>query len=205
MWRLGARSSLIHWGFSQHQRRLNSTLTVVDDDQRSPAGITPPNVDLVWDLWSEGNLFSLQATELQSFLRAQGLHVDPIWKKPVLVKQVEDFISKQQDQGRVLSRELGKKKDPHAIAPAELYGELAVDAAFEGTEQAFVDVQQTGLYSSDQLGPVIPRAFQIMHETISPDVLMVRTNNPAFPGPNAQCKTFTMVPPKPASSNKARF
>eukprot|EP00759_Apiculatamorpha_spiralis_P039039 PhF_6_TR37912/c0_g1_i3/m.56647 len=177
MWRLGARSSLIHWGFSQHQRRLNSTLTVVDDDQRSPAGITPPNVDLVWDLWSEGNLFSLQATELQSFLRAQGLHVDPIWKKPVLVKQVEDFISKQQDQGRVLSRELGKKKDPHAIAPAELYGELAVDAAFEGTEQAFVDVQQTGLYSSDQLGPVIPRAFQIMHETISPDVLMVRTNN----------------------------
>ena len=153
-----------------------------------------PSMDRIWELWSEGNLFSLHAADLTLFLQANGVEIDAQWKKTQLVKQVENIVSAQKNP----SLELGTstkdvvKKDSDAISPADTYGEVAAEA-FEGKDQMFVDVQQAGLYSGDTMGPIIPRAFQLMHESICPNVYISRLKTSAFPGSNATRSSYTLA------------
>ena len=148
--------------------------------------VAAPSMDRVWELWSEGNLFALPIAELQAFLREQKVPVDLTWKKTTLVKQVEELVGKQKNTGRNVKditpvSGLAKTAEGPggALNPADVYGELAGDGILES--QTFVDVQQSGLYTgADAMGPIIPRAFQLMHESICPDVLLSRINTSAF-------------------------
>ena len=170
------------------------------------SGVASPSADRVWELWSEGNLFALSISELQAFLREQGVpHIDPTWRKSTLVKQVEEIVSslRSHSSKSVKSTEVARAT-PSAITASDSLSELTADGVFD-QGSTFVDVQQSGLYSGDSMGPIIPRAFQLMHESLSPDVALSRINTSLFPGGSSKLQAYTLLPTNAANSNRGRF
>jgi hypothetical protein len=74
---LASSSGKLHY----HSRRFQSSASV--------------DKSTIWALWNEGNLFSLNASELTSFLESNNVQVPEKAKKTALVRLVEDFMSKE--------------------------------------------------------------------------------------------------------------
>ncbi|KNH08540.1 mitochondrial guide RNA binding complex subunit 2 [Perkinsela sp. CCAP 1560/4] len=187
---------------SAHVRQFTAPPVV-----KSSAPVTAPSADRVWELWSEGNLFALSIPELTAFLKAQKVpHIDPTWRKSTLVKQVEEIVSSMRSLSTrsVKGSEIAKRSGDELSASDKL-GDLTTEGVFDSAS-SFVDVQQSGLYSgSDSMGPIIPRAFQLMHASLAPDVVLSRINTSLFPGGSATLQAYTFLPTSAANSNRARF
>src|SRR3989338_7798286 len=73
------------------------TTTASTSTSSSPSSTSSAPVDrsTIWALWNEGNLFSLNASELASFLVQNKVEVPENAKKTALVRLVEDLMAKE--------------------------------------------------------------------------------------------------------------
>ena len=170
----------------------------------------------VWNLWNEGNLFSLTVQDLTAFLAENGKTVDPKMKKSALVREVEDMMSKEQPAGANSAVDgdtvssVTAEATSYDASGAELaeesdvYGDWGAEPGFEDKKQLdFMELSPSRM--QQDYDPLSPRAFQLLHEEASSDMALVGFNPSKLPGQRDVKEAFTVTPVVPDSANRIRF
>lgn len=204
----------------------------------SPASAAAAPVDpariaksVVWGLWNEGNLFSLTVPEMQAFLTSVGITPDEKQKKTVLVRQMEDYMAKEQPPA--INKEASLKEDPadvlkssdatnnmedgsassYSSRGADLfeesddYGDWGVEPNFESrAEHDFMALSTQGLYQDSSAEPLSCRAFQLLHEGTTADVVLSKIDCSNLPGCQSLGSNILHVHNiNPNDANRQRF
>lgn len=165
---------------------------VTDASEADPPPAAPHTLQKVWTLWNEGNLFSLTPGDLTSFLKSQKIEIDPKWKKAALVRQVEELLQANEQKSKATKAPTGDQSK---------YGSWDKDASTKS--EMLLDLSQSGFYQGE--AQTAPRAFQLLVDEVSLDLVVARVNTTGFPGfpSNAECYTLTAADAEQAA--KARF
>eukprot|EP00796_Vickermania_ingenoplastis_P010217 gene10217-7161_t len=146
----------------------------------------PVKFEQVWQLWNEGNLFSLSVREMADFLQRAGVSVDPGERKAGMVRRLEEYL--HQHDGKKAGGAGGKAG---AGTGGDDYGRLNGASA---APETLLDLSQSGFYEG--AANMAPKAFQLLVEGSVLDAVVSRLNTTSFPGfpANTECYTLTNSP-----------
>lgn len=187
-------------GLSATAARVSSSLALATQ-RRAQADATTaaaPRVltyEEVWAHWNEGNLFSLQAQQLHTFLSSQKVDADPRSKKAALVRQVEELLQRNDDQAKGVQARVTEATE------REKYGKWEAPTI---KSETLLDLTQTGFYEAGAKS-MAPRAFQVLVAGNSPDLVVSRVNTTMFPSFPSSAECYTLIPADSSLSARARY
>lgn len=173
------------------------------------------NKNMVWSLWNEGNLFSLSIQELSVFLTQHcNAEVDPKAKKSALVRQVEEILTSEQGNLTVPQEDtLGSAaavtitdndRGTDFFDDSDVYGDWGAEPNFEDRRDIdFMDLSPSKM--GQHFDALSPRAFQLLHESVTPDLGLASLNPSKLPGQKKNTTAYTPVPVAAHEANKIRF
>lgn len=152
----------------------------------------PVSFEQVWQLWNEGNLFSLAVKEMCDYLQSVGVMVDATEKKATVVRRLEEYLH---------SREASQKGGSTPASPAAdgEYGSIAGTTAPE----TLLDLSQSGFYEG--AANMAPKAFQLLVDGSVVDSVVSRLNTTSFPGFPANTECYTLTSSVSDVSLRSRF
>lgn len=168
-------------------------------EQAAPAA-ADHDINSIWTLWNNGNLFSLSVQELGMFLTKQRRAFPPAAKRAALVRLVEEFMQEREDQMK------GKPK-PEAPAAREESPEVGAwdkPAVSNAAPEILLDLQQGGFYENGS-ATMAPRAFQLLVDKAAQDLVVARVNTTAFPGFPSSLECYTLCPADAEQATLARY
>lgn len=169
----GAVTASYTTGLSASRRFQSSGPTIQQQD-------TPVSFEQVWQLWNEGNLFSLSVKEMTTFLQKVGQQVDSGDRKANLVRRLEEYLHSHD----------AKKSGAGGTAAAEAaqYGQYNKATT---APETLLDLSQSGFYEG--AANMSPKAFQLLVNGSVLESVVSRLNTTSFPGfpSNTECYTLT--------------
>jgi hypothetical protein len=174
------------------------------------------NKNLVWSLWNEGNLFSLSVQELSVFLSQHcNAEVDPKSKKSALVRQVEEILTSEQGASFTVPQEdtlssaaavtvTENDRGSDFFDDSDVYGDWGAEPNFEDKRDIdFMDLSPSKM--GHHYEALAPRAFQLLHEGVTPDIGLASFNPGKLPGQKKNTIAYTPIQVAAADANKIRF
>lgn len=154
------------------------------------------NYQQVWALWNEGNLFSLNVTQLHSFLSKQGVKAEQASKKAALVRLTEELLQAADNKSKGIA-------PPPTQQSGGAYGKWD-QAAPAPAPETLLDLNQAGFFQEGNIS-MAPKAFQILVQGNSPDLVVSRVNTTSFPGYAANAECFTLTAANADLAVRARY
>lgn len=205
------------WGSSSLLRAAATLSISRAANHPSPSSGAVIDKNTVWGLWNEGNLFSLSVTELSTFLKTEcNVDVDPGAKKSALVRQVEEIMSAEQSANITVNQGDG----PTAISvtdnergldffdDSDVYGDWGAESASKGNSSERHDIDFMDLSPSkmgEHYEALPPRAFQLLHESVTCDVGLAAFNPSKLPGQKTNTVALAPTHVGAYEANKIRF
>ncbi|GET88532.1 hypothetical protein, conserved [Leishmania tarentolae] len=142
----------------------------------------------VWQLWNEGNLFSLQVAQMRDFLADAGVAVDPTAKKAAVVRRMEEYLhSKDSAEQRGAAASAGAAQGAGKESE-QSYGNWAGAGATQ--PEKLLDLAQAGFYQGT--ANMVPKAFQLLTTGSCAEAVVSRVNTSTFPGFPANTECYTL-------------
>ncbi|CCW72125.1 unnamed protein product [Phytomonas sp. Hart1] len=167
-----------------------SSPVMMRDKDAKPSSLTQ---EAVWALWNEGNLFSLPVAHMQHFLQTAGITTGPGDTKANLVRRIEEYLHAKESATTTATPShpprgggYGQPHDPTTLPPETLL-DLAQSGFYEGTAN------------------MAPKAFQLLTQGTSADMVISRVNTTSFPGFPSNTECYTLTSTDPNSALRARF
>lgn len=164
--------------------------------QQQQQAAAPLKFEQVWQLWNEGNLFSLSVKEMSSFLHTVGVSVDSSERKANVVRRLEEYLH-QHD----IKRTGGSGNTGGGGGGAD-YGNAAASSAGAAPE-TLLDLSQSGFYEG--AANMAPKAFQMLVDGSVLDCVVSRLNTTSFPGFPANTECYTMTSSAADVSLRSRY
>ncbi|CAJ1024610.1 hypothetical protein, conserved [Leishmania lindenbergi] len=143
----------------------------------------------VWQLWNEGNLFSLHVAQMRDFLADVGITVDPTAKKAAVVRRMEAYLhdkdSSEQRGGAAAAVGAAKGAGKEG---EQGYGNWAGAGATQ--PETLLDLAQAGFYQGT--ANMVPKAFQLLTTGSCAEAVVSRVNTSTFPGFPANTECYTL-------------
>jgi hypothetical protein len=209
-------------------RRFQATTTT--------AAVNPARIEksAVWNLWNEGNLFSMSVPELEAFLKNNGVEIAAGQKKAALVRKTEEFMAKENPIGVVnaaakeetvqsISEKQTERLSSNSIyrsTVVDLYDEADVYADWtsnidEKKHDDFISFpththKNQALTEGEIRGKsyLNTKAYQLLHQECTSDLGLAKSNVSKLPGCGHladKAATLSIVAVKPDDANKVRF
>ncbi|CCW65558.1 unnamed protein product [Phytomonas sp. EM1] len=154
------------------------------------------SLEEVWALWNEGNLFSLSVAQMQQFLQSAGIQTAQGANKAALVRRVEEYLH---------AKESSTSSDTPSLPPQLQrgggYGPPCENTAVP--PETLLDLAQSGFYEGT--ANMAPKAFQLLTEGTSTDMVVSRVNTSTFPAFPANTECYTLTPTDPNTALRSRF
>ncbi|KAG5501649.1 hypothetical protein JIQ42_05499 [Leishmania sp. Namibia] len=193
---------------SLSHRYQSSTGSTSDDTRASVPHLAFSNkaakvkYEEVWQLWNEGNLFSLQVAQMRDFLADAGITVDPTAKKAAIVRRMEEYLHRKdsaEHRGGAsatagAARGAGKEGE-------QGYGNWAGAGATQ--PETLLDLAQAGFYEG--AANMVPKAFQLLTTGSCAEAVVSRVNTSAFPGFPANTECYTLSSSDAAGALQSRY
>lgn len=156
-----------------------------------------------WQLWNEGNLFSLHVSQMRDFLSDAGVTVDAAAKKAAIVRRMEEYLhNKDAAEPRAAAKaRIAAPGGDSAGDTIEGYGKWSEAGATQ--PEAMLDVAQSGFYQGT--ANMVPKAFQLLTTGSCAEAIVSRVNTSAFPGFPANTECYTLSASDAAGSLQARY
>lgn len=143
----------------------------------------------VWQLWNEGNLFSLQVAQMRDFLADAGIAVDPAAKKAAVVRRMEEYLhSKDSAEQRGGAAAIAGAAQGTGQESEQSYGNWAGAGAMQ--PEKLLDLAQAGFYQGT--ANMVPKAFQLLTTGSCAEAVVSRVNTSTFPGFPANTECYTL-------------
>ncbi|CUE80928.1 transmembrane protein, putative [Bodo saltans] len=195
MWSTRRATSVATAASIFQNKRWNSS-----NSSSSPSAVeTAPSHDTVWGLWNEGNLFSLTVAQMDAFLSANRVTPDGSRKKALLVRQLEELLQTKENSAKGLPP---PQQAPPPV-PTRGHGSWAPPPRPVSEPETLLDLTQSGFYESPHA--MAPKAFQLLVNGATPDVVVGRVNTTAFPGFPANSECYTLSTADSTLSLRTRF
>lgn len=165
---------------------------------------SPIQFEQVWQLWNEGNLFSLSVKEMLDFLHSVGVSVDSGERKANLVRRMEEYLH-QHDHKKGNAGNDGSLGGSGDNANNNTGGSSSSNSGGGGGDgsaygkynqggaapETLLDLSQSGFYQG--AANMAPKAFQLLVEGSVLDGVVSRLNTTSFPGFPANTECYTLV------------
>ncbi|KAG5479065.1 hypothetical protein LSCM1_02909 [Leishmania martiniquensis] len=156
----------------------------------------------VWQLWNEGNLFSLQVAQMRDFLADVGITVDPTAKKAAVVRRMEEYLHKKDSAEQRGSASAAAGAAEGAGRENEQgYGNWA--GAGTTQPEPLLDLAQAGFYKGT--ANMVPKAFQLLTTGSCAEAVVRRVNTSTFPGFPANTECYTLSSSDAAGALQTRY
>lgn len=163
----------------------------------------PIQFEQVWQLWNEGNLFSLSIKEMTEFLYSVGVTVDSGERKANLVRRMEEYL--QQHDHKKASTGTDGRSNATSNSSSSSGGGSAYGNYNQGSTapETLLDLSQSGFYEG--AANMAPKAFQLLVEGSVLDGVVSRLNTTSFPGFPANTECYTLAHSSSDVGLRARF
>lgn len=173
------------------------------------ASAAPVTYEQVWSLWNEGNLFSLQLSQMRDFLSAAGITTDAAAKKAAVVRRLEEYLQAQDklaasaggDSAAAAAAAATAAAAAGGAAPSQDYGHWGASGTTQ--PETLLDLAQAGFYQGATT--MVPRAFQLLTVGSSAEAVVSRVNTSAFPGTPANSECYTLSTSDAEGALQARY
>lgn len=175
-----------------------------------------PSKEQVWGLWNEGNLYSLAAPEMVAYVSANSkapLDEETKGKKSALVKKIDELMAAESGnlanpdaEENTSSNVEVEARESDLLDEADHYGDWGVDPSYRrgNLRRNFIEVTQAGL-EGEMLHVCAPRAYQLLHDSVSSDVALKKFDASKLPGCGKMKEVYTTKYVDPEEANKERF
>ncbi|KAG5504944.1 hypothetical protein JKF63_04391 [Porcisia hertigi] len=156
----------------------------------------------VWQLWNEGNLFSLQVAQMRDFLADVGITVDPAAKKAAVVRRMEEYLHSKdsaEQRGGAVAAAAGAERAGKESQQG--YGNWAGAGATQ--PETLLDLAQAGFYQG--AANMVPKAFQLLTTGSCAEAVVSRVNTSTFPGFPANTECYTLSSSDAAGALQTRY
>eukprot|EP00758_Cryptobia_borreli_P000475 Tbor_TRINITY_DN1129_c0_g1::TRINITY_DN1129_c0_g1_i1::g.15555::m.15555 len=150
-------------------------------------------VEKVWALWNEGNLFSMNLSQLHSFLNSQNITFDQGSKKAALIRQVEEFLQARDSEQKGGASGGGGQQDQ--------YGRW--QGGSQPQQEVLLDLKSAAFYENQ--ASMAPKAFQLLVHGNNCDLVVSRVNTTSFPGFPSSTECYTLSGAIADLAIRARF
>lgn len=172
----------------------------------STPSVTP---EQIWTLWNEGNLFSLSVAQMTQFLSSVGFVCDGETRKSTLVRHLEEYLDTHDITTTTAST--GTTSSPLQQLQQRMHKQKhgSAEEASRSSErrssepETLLDLAQSGFYEG--VGNMVPKAFQLLVEGSSADMIVSRVNTVALPGYAANMEAYTLVASESQVAMQSRF
>lgn len=182
---MGSMSTTMSTLCSAH--RFQSTTSTGAGPSIQGGAASPIQLEQVWQLWNEGNLFSLSVKEMTDFLYSVGVTVDSGERKANVVRRLEEYLH-QHDHKKGSTGNDASSANSNASSSGNAYGNYNQGGA---APETLLDLSQSGFYEG--AANMAPKAFQLLVEGSVLDGVVSRLNTTSFPGFPANTECYTLV------------